>query len=510
MKNRFMVRVIVLAILFMAFGSFNAMAEEKVKMGGHFKFAHSKSAGVIGNPLEIRGWNHEFIDNTLQTLIRNSNDKIGEQEALLAESWQLATDRSHYIFKLREGLKFHDGTVCDAQAVKWNLDNWVKAKRERLDKVTSVDVLDPRTIKVNLSGWDAITVNDFSKDTFIISPTAFEKNGKEWADYNPVGTGPFMLVNQKRNTYLEFDKFKDYWVKGEPFVDKMTIYTIPDPMTAMAALKSQEVDAWLGVDSVSAREAIDGGKLNYQLFDAIYDVIQFNSVDPESVWSKEKMRQAIEYAIDKEALVKAVSRGLGKAVYTCIHSAPEGSGTVPRKYDPVKAKALVKEAGYPDGVKVNILFQSNPQAKNTAVALQSMLKEAGIEVMPTPLEGAKYQEVLFQPTTHGDLIMGNLRGGAAEVLTSADENFGKGSVFFQSIAKPEGFQAAIEQAMQSDNREKINDLIKKAEKMAYDTAMIVPVTQAKFAALQQPYVKGANWFWAGSPYPYLSRTWLDK
>jgi ABC-type transport system substrate-binding protein len=177
MKNRFMVQVSILAILFMTFGAFNAMAEEKVKMGGHLKIAHSKSAGIIGNPLEIRGWNHEFIDNTLQTLIRNSNDKIGEPEALLAESWELAPDKSHYIFKLRKGLKFHDGTVCDAQAVKWNLDNWIKAERERLDKVTSVEVLDPLTVKANISAWDAITVNDFSKDTFIISPTAFEKNG---------------------------------------------------------------------------------------------------------------------------------------------------------------------------------------------------------------------------------------------------------------------------------------------------------------------------------------------
>jgi ABC-type transport system substrate-binding protein len=218
---------------------------------------------------------------------------------------------------------------------------------------------------------------------------------------------------------------------------------------------------------------------------------------------------AIEYAIDKDSIVKSIQRGLGRAVYSCIHSAPAGSGTVPRKYDPAKAKQLVKEAGKV-GVKVNMLYNSNPQAKNTVVALQSMLAAVGIEIMPTPLQGAKFQETLFNPTPHGDLILGNLRGGAAEVLSSADENYGRGSVFFQSIKKPEGFQDLIEKAMLQSDRKQINDYLKKAEKLAYDDAMVIPVVQARFCALNHPYVKDAYWFWAGAPYPNLARTWLDK
>ena len=509
MKKHFIVPVVILTILFMVFGAFNAMAAGKVKMGGLMKFAHSKSAGVIGDPMKIRGWNHEFIDNTLQTLIRNSNDNIGEQDPLLATEWKLAPDKSSYIFKLRKGVKFHDGTPCDARAIKWNLDRWVKSERARLDDVTSVEILDDTTIKANLKSWSAITVLDFAKDSFMISPAAFEKNGQAWVDYNPVGTGPFKLIKQKRNTYLMFDKFKDYWADGEPFLDKLHIYTVPDPMTAMAALKAKEVDAWLGVDSVSAREAIDEGKLEYQLFNAVYSMLQFNSEDPTSVWADKRMRMALEYAIDKEAMVKSIQRGLGRAVYSCIHSAPAGSGTVPRKYDPAKAKQLVKEAGK-IGVKVNILHQASPQASNAVVAIQSMLAEVGIQVMPQPQQGAKFHEILFQPTPHHDLIMGSLRGGAAEVLSSADENYGEGSVFFQSIKKPEGFQKNIELAMGGDNREEVNKFLRKAEKLAYDEAMVIPITQSRFCALSHPYVIDDYWFWAGAPYPNLSRTWLDK
>ena len=159
-------------------GAGPVMAAEKGKYGGILRFNHSKPAGIIGNPLRIRGWNHEFIDFCLQTLIKPSNTKLGTFEPSLAESWELAPDKSSYTFKLRKGVKFHDGTDFNAQAVKWNLDKWVKSKRPRLDKVTSIDVVDDYTVRFNLSGWDSVTLFDFAKDTFIVSPTAWEKNGE--------------------------------------------------------------------------------------------------------------------------------------------------------------------------------------------------------------------------------------------------------------------------------------------------------------------------------------------
>ena len=107
----------------------SVMSAEKGKYGGILKMNHSKPAGIIGHPLKIRAWNHEFIDNTLQTLIRASNTEMGVYEPVLATSWELAPDKSSYTFKLRRGVTFHDGTPFNAQAAKWNLDMWVKSKR---------------------------------------------------------------------------------------------------------------------------------------------------------------------------------------------------------------------------------------------------------------------------------------------------------------------------------------------------------------------------------------------
>jgi peptide/nickel transport system substrate-binding protein len=489
------------------------MAADKVKMGGVLKLAHGKEAGVIGNPVKLMGWNHEFIDNTLQAFLYASNENLGELNPFLATSYELAPDRSYYIFKLRKGVKFHDGTDFNAQAAKWNHDMWVQAGRGLGAAVSSIEVIDDYTLKYNLKAWDAVTLTNFRRDSYMISPTAWEKNGAEWADFNPVGTGPFKLVDQKRGSFLQFEKFKEYWGAGAPYLDGMRILTIVDPMTAMAALKSQEVDAWLGVDTVSASQALKEGKLTVQQFDAVNNVIQFNSIDPESPWSNIKLRMALEYAINKEAIVESVNRGMGRAVYTVLHSIdrfPPGPGTTPRKYDPAKAKQLMTEAGYPNGLKVKILYASNPNAKDAVVALQGMLSEVGIEIIPTPLAGSAFNEALFKPTPHSDLILGNLRGGGGNVIGSTSENFGKNSVFFQSVKKPDGFQDLIAEAMTKTDNKEILKLLYEAEKKAYDMAMCVPVDQAKFTALMQPYVKDAFFFWGGSPYPNVEKTWLDK
>ena len=510
-KCLFMSSIFVLTVaLLMKLSGAPAMAAEKGKYGGILKFNHSKPAGIIGNPLKIRGWNHEFIDNTLQTLIRPHKDKMGAVEPLLAESWELAPDKSYYIFKLRKGVKFHDGTDFNAQAVKWNLDKWVKSKRPRLDKVTSIEVIDDYTVKCNLSGWDAVTLLDFAKDTFMISPTAWEINGPEWVDFNPVGTGPFMMTYFKRNTLLKFAKFKDYWRKGFPYLDEIHITQIADPMTAQASIKKGDIDVWLGVDHISASQLRKDGQLEVITNPAIHNVLQFNSTDPSSPWSKKKMREALEYAIDKEAICQSVGRGLLKPVYEIVHGIPPKAGTTPRKYNPERAKQLIKEAGYGDGLKVKLTYGVDPVAKDIVVALQANLSAVGIQIIPNPLVGAAFHQAMFKPVPGNSLVLGNQRGSRNELLVSVDETLAPGSVFFKGVKRPKGFNELLGKALQNEDFEERMGILYKMEKIAYEDAFFVPLWELTFCAVQHPYVKNAIWFWASQPYPNLEQTWLDK
>ncbi|MBW1769367.1 MAG: ABC transporter substrate-binding protein, partial [Deltaproteobacteria bacterium] len=449
MKKFILVAVVfAFAGCFVLSGATPTIAAEKPKYGGTLNFIHGKSAGVIGDPLGIRGWNHEFVDFVLNTLVTPKNKELGKFEGTLATSWKLAPDKKSIVFKLRKGVKFHDGTDFNAQAAKWNLDRWVKAKRPRMRMVTSIDAIDDYTLKCNVSSWDAVSLFDFAKDTFIISPTAFEKNGKDWAKYNPVGTGAFKVVALKRNVHVTYKKNPDYWEKGLPYLDGIKCTTIANPTTAIASLKQGENDAWLGVDNVSAAELKASGE--FKLFTKLFTnpgpkaVFQFNSEDPKSPWSKKEMREALEYAVDKKAITKAVGRGFTYPVYDIIHSIPKGAKTTPRRYDPEKAKQLMKKAGYPNGVKVKVKHSANPNANDSVVALQAFLKAVGIEIVPEPITGAAFHELLFKPVTGHDLLMGNQRGGPNELLVSVAETLGKGSVFFQGIKKPKGFYELID------------------------------------------------------------------
>lgn len=491
-------------------GPASVMAAEKPKYGGILKFNHGKQAGIIGDPLKIRMWNHEFIDNTLQTLIRPKNKEMGAFEPLLAESWELAPDKSHYIFKLRKGVKFHDGTDFNAQAVKWNLDRWVKSKRPRLDKVKSVDVIDDYTVRCNLSGWDAVVLFDFAKDTYIISPTAFEKHGEKWANYNPVGTGPFKLTYYKRATLLKYKKFEDYWKEGLPYLDEIHVVQIPDPMTYSASLQRGEVDALMGVDFITASELRKKGKFIININRGGTQLLQFNSEDQNSIWANRKARQALEYAVDKQKITKAVGRGFLIPVYEIVCMIPPGAGTTPRKYDPEKARQLLKEAGFPKGIKVKLTYAASPIGKDIVVVLQDNLAAVGIQIVPNPLSPAAFSQVSHRPAPPNDLILGGQRGGANELLASVDETLAPGSVFFPAMKRPEGFVDLLHKALQTMDFDETMQYLYKMERLAYEDAFFAPLWRGGLITVQHPYVKDAIWFWGSMPYPNLEGAWLDR
>jgi ABC-type transport system substrate-binding protein len=220
------------------------------------------------------------------------------------------------------------------------------------------------------------------------------------------------------------------------------------------------------------------------------------------------MREALEYAIDKPALAKSVGRGFFTPVYEIIHSIPPGAGTTPRTYDPEKARQLIKAAGH-ENLKVKLYFSVGPN-QDAAVALQAYLAAVGIKVDPTPVQGPAFHQKLFEPAVGSDLIFGNQRGARNELLVPVDETLASGSVFFQGVKRPAGFDDLLKKALQQED---INESLKylfQMEKLAYDDAMFVPIYAIKLIVAQSPVVKDAIWFWSGAPYPNLERAWLDK
>ncbi len=145
-------------------------------------------------------------------------------------------------FKLRQGVKFHDGSDFNADVAKFNMDAQIDSNKASNWK--SVDIIDEYTIRVNLITYQNMAMDSFADNVlaFFASKEAYLKNGQEWADKNPVGTGPFVFVEYQQNTKAVFTRNDSYWQTGKPYLDGLEIHYVVDELTFMASMKAGELD----------------------------------------------------------------------------------------------------------------------------------------------------------------------------------------------------------------------------------------------------------------------------
>ncbi len=270
-------------------------------------------------------------------------DKDMKLVNVLAESYDVSKDGLVYTFKLRHGVKFHDGTPFDANAVKANLDRVTnpanKLKRYTLfNRVAKTEVVDPTTARVTLKEPFSPFINVLAHPSAaMISPAALQKYGKDIA-FHPVGTGPFEFVEWKQTDYLKGKKFAGYWKAGLPKIDTITWKPVVDNNTRATVMQTGEADFAFSIPFEQA--AVLKGNPKVDLIAApsiIQRYITFNThVKP---FDNPKVRQAINYAINKDALTKvAFSRAMPcrptawcRRAWTTPSSWARGRTTRPRR-----------------------------------------------------------------------------------------------------------------------------------------------------------------------------------
>jgi len=433
---------------------------------------------VFGYPLNTIPPGNIFAGFCLEALIQSTNQPL-VYAPCLATSWELAPDKSSYTFKLRKGVKFHDGTDFDATAAKWNLDNIIKAKRVEVAFVTSVDIIDPYTIKVNLSNWDILTLDGLSRNvTMMISPTAFAKNGVDWANTNPIGTGPFVMKEFARSQYVKYVKNPNYWEPGVPYLDAVDAIAVANYATQEAVLKKGDAEGSVPMDLVAGKNVVDTGKFVAELGAQGNFMLSYNSIDPTSAWSKLEMRQALEYAIDKQSISDTLGKGFTHPVWNTIGGITEtpgnNPGTTPRKYDPAKAAQLIKDAGYPNGLKTTLELNSRFSG-DFVNAVQGQLAKVGITVEINAIPQAAYSEKQLQAVAPNVLRYGRNPGGPFDMIRSVKEQFVSTSIFNKGIKRPDGWDAMIDQAMHETDSAKVIAILNQMEQKAYAEVMIVQI-----------------------------------
>ena len=354
------------------------------------------------------------LDLLYEPLVRY--DSNGDIQPALAESWEISDDGLTWIFNLRQGVTFHDGSPFNAEVVKWNLERWVGNQRHNwlptTNRVTSIETPDDSTVVLTMNGPYYPAIQDFS----LVRPVRFlSSNGVDSAGEfaSAIGTGPWQ-VESISDTRAVFVRNEAYW--GEkPELDEIVIEVILDGQTRIAALLSGEVDViggdYLGGISLESLPVLERND-DVRIFagdgiTSFYIATQYDSPPTEDI----RVRQALNLAIDREGISRALFSGRAEPAK---HLLP---GSIPYvtvgntdlyEYDPERAKALLSEAGWAlngggvlekDGVPLEmtlVVDQSRlPQTATMAEAMQAQFKDVGIELEIRALDYSGWLDAFY-------------------------------------------------------------------------------------------------------------------
>lgn len=417
--------------------------------------------------LAVAAGTNEVLFNVFEGLLK-PNEK-GELNPAIAESYEVSDDGLIYTFKLRSGVKFHNGNPVTAEDVAYSYSRLAgldtgKPLQSAFEDVKSVEAKDASTIEIQLKQNSSSFLTAL---TSAVIPKGYEDSNK-----NPIGTGPFKFKEYLPGQRLVVEKFPDYYVKDVPSLDKVEFRIISDAEAGLLALKSGEVDVFPRIGTERLEEIAN----DYTTLSAPQNLVQlvaFNNA--KKPFSDIKVRQALNYAINKDEIIQGVALGYGTKI---------GSNLSPvlAKYyqegledqyatDLEKAKALLAEAGYPNGFETTLSVPSNYQFHvDTAQVVAAQLEQIGVKVKIEPVEWAVWLERIYKGRDYELTIIG--LDGKLDPYQILNKYISDASNNFFNYNNPE-FDAVLSSAVTEVDDAKRVELYKKAQQiLAEDAAAI--------------------------------------
>ncbi|WOI55901.1 ABC transporter substrate-binding protein [Palleronia sp. LCG004] len=309
----------------------------------------------------------------------------------LATDWTWSDDESAITFQLREDVTFHDGTPFDAEAVKWNIERSqnldVSQRKTEIETIASVEVVGPHEVRFDLTSPDAALLAQLTdRAGMMISPSAAKDAGEDFG-LAPVCSGPFTFENRVAQDRIELARYDDYWNADEIHFDSVTYLPIPDTTVRLANLLAGDVDIIERLAATDLEQARQDPQVNVELITSLgYQGLTFNLANGpqgDEPWGSDKrLRQALNLSIDREALNQVVFDGaFAGAIQPFDPSSPwfDEATPVPER-DIEAARALLAEAGYPDGITLEAQVPNSTEAQQVMQVVQAMASEAGIRI----------------------------------------------------------------------------------------------------------------------------------
>ncbi|UWQ45419.1 ABC transporter substrate-binding protein [Leisingera aquaemixtae] len=325
----------------------------------------------------------------------------------LAESWEISEDGTVYTFKLRQGVTFHDGSAMDAEDVKFSLDraraeDSTNAQKALFDGIASVEAVDPQTVRITLEAPNgSLLFNLAWGDAVIVAPESIGD-----IKTKPVGTGAYTFQEWVQGDRITLARNPDYW-GDQPALASATFKFISDPTAAFAAMMAEDIDAF---DNFPAPENLPQFEADprFQVLVGSTEgetILSINNKQPP--FDDIRVRQAVAHAIDRQAIIDGAMFGYGTPIGT--HFAPHNPAyknlTGQSAHDPEKAKALLAEAGFPEGFETTLHLPPPSYARRGGEIIAAQLAAVGIKAEIINVEWAQWLESVFNGKSFGLTIV---------------------------------------------------------------------------------------------------------
>ncbi len=417
--------------------------------------------------------------------------RIGPDGAVqpgLAESWEISDDGKVYTFKLRTGVKFHDGADFSADDVKFSIDramaeDSVNPQKVLYSAIEKVEVVDPVTVVVTLKHpQGAFLWNMGWGEAAIVSPASADGNKEK-----PIGTGPFKFENWAKGSSITLVKNPDYWGE-EVALDKAEFRIIPDSAAAIPALLSGDVHAFSNMPAGDALPQIESDPRFKVVIGSTEGETVLSTNNKKEPFDKLEVRQAIAHALNRDEIIAGTPPGLGVPIGS--HFAPHHpayvdlTGTYP--YDPEKAKELLAQAGFPDGFSATLKLPPPGYARDGGQIIASQLRQVGINLEIIPLEWADWLSQVFTDKNYDLSIVSHVEPMDIGIYARPD--------YYFQYENPE-FNAVMEELEVTADEAKRNELYGKAQRILAEDAAVGFLFQLPKVGVWDAKIEGMweNW-----------------
>jgi peptide/nickel transport system substrate-binding protein len=453
-----------------------------------------------------------------ETLINLSND-TGSYEPGLAERWDIVDDTT-FVFHLRKGVKFHDGTDFNAQAVKYSFD-WYRSKEcnpafaANISAMESVEIIDDYTVRIKTSRVSANFLGSLCEHSgYIVSPSFLEKN-KTNLNSVACGTGPFMVDSYIEGDSIKLKRNSNYYKNGGdgkplPYLDGLEFRIIMDSTALTNNARSGDVDI---VDYISITDvpiAESDSKLNvFKTGGAVVPYTLFmNTAKPP--FDNLLVRQAVSYAINYKELCDTISGGYGwVSPFFITPGSKYYNDREIYSYDPAKARNLLAQAGYPDGFKSRMVCISRSPDNEIVQIVQGYLQAVGIAITIENMERTAFNALVAKSNknTPACIMLAKATLPKYDIWNQLNTQFGRGEYNWAKYETKEilYFMDAMDTTIDQDARRKV---VAEFEQKILEAAPAIFVFQQPMVSVVNKTIKGFYRDYTGRI--MHTETWLDR